>query len=242
MKVKDIIFNEIKCILLGKPANAPSRLIMRYILIGALNFFPQRTLNRISNRVWKDESAILWLKSKISSVSFGYIPERHGFILDFINSDDYRMGTQVIEFGAGTADIAQLVKRCDQMAQILGINLTPCPSYAPYGQHVTGSVGDAIQLIDKLKIGLFISLGSLMYITRSDLKEVFLSLKRTNSAILLLEPHVGTRFGLRPNPFCFNHDYRDLLQCAGFSIRTYEVIDGDSRTKLYRVVATAVDS
>lgn len=242
MTKRNIIFNEINCILLGEPVGAPSRLILRYILIGVLNLFPQSTLNRISNRVWQDKSAALWLKSKISSVSLGYIPERHGFIRDFIDSNNYRKGFHVLEFGAGTADIAELVNKYDPIARILGVNLTPCPSYTAYGEHVIGSVGDAIELISKVNVGLFISLGSLMYITRKDLKEVLLSLKGTGSAILLLEPHVRTRFGLRPNPFCFNHDYRELLLCAGFSIPTYEVIDGDSWTKLIRIVAIPVDS
>lgn len=235
-----IVFREIKRILLGEPVATSSGRFLRYIVILMLNYCPQSILNRISNRVWQDEAAVLWLASKISSISSSYIPERHGFIHEFMESAGYRKGAHVIEFGAGTADIAKLVNSCDPSARISGVNLSPCPSYASYGEHIIGGPLDTIQLIEKSDVSLFISLGSLMYITHNELKELFTMLNSTRASILLLEPHVATRFGLRPNPFCLNHDYPNLLQSAGFSILKFEVIYGDARTKLIRLIATSV--
>jgi hypothetical protein len=240
--MKNIILDEVRCILLGDPVGKLSRRFLRYILIVVLNCLPSSILNRISSRVWQDEAALLWLESKISSISSSYIPERHGFIYEFMESDGYRKGAHVIEFGAGTADIAKLVNSCDPNARISGVNLSQCPSYASYGEHIIGGILNTIRLIEKSDVSLFISLGSLMYITRSELKEVFTRLKSAGASILLLEPHVATRFGLRPNPFCFNHDYPNLLQSAGFSIVKVEVIYGDARTKLIRLIATSGDS
>lgn len=236
--MKKILFSEVKKILLGEPVTNILARALRYILIAILNFFPQSVVNAISNRVWQDKSAQTWLASKICSMSPNDVSIRHGFIREFMETADYRRGAHVIEFGAGTPDIARLVRDCDQKVRISGVNLTPCALYASYGDHIVGSVGDTLRLITECDVSLFISLGSLMYVTGHELNEVFLCLKKRGASILLLEPHVTTRFGLRPNPFCFNHNYISLLQGAGFSIRRSEVVGSDARTKLICLVAT----